>query len=198
MAQSWIQKRHLPLSELLFSSVDLLDGTHLMQSHILLRPLAHTHGASGLRVRVHVESRTARHWRQIYECQSLLSGHVHLLISEASAGDIISHTSIHPPGSEDIPVRGAHHPQPAEMPHSSSTLLCVLGLLTLSSACYIQNCPRGGKRALPETGIRQVRRTSSFFFFCLISSVIIIFDFLRFLLLFLWKSLIGHFLKLLF
>ncbi|XP_060894707.1 vasotocin-neurophysin VT 1-like [Labrus mixtus] len=33
--------------------------------------------------------------------------------------------------------------------------LCVLGLLALSSACYIQNCPRGGKRALPETGIRQ-------------------------------------------
>uniref|UniRef100_A0A8C6US55 Arginine vasopressin n=1 Tax=Neogobius melanostomus TaxID=47308 RepID=A0A8C6US55_9GOBI len=26
--------------------------------------------------------------------------------------------------------------------------LCVLGLLALSSACYIQNCPRGGKRAL--------------------------------------------------
>lgn len=35
--------------------------------------------------------------------------------------------------------------------------LCVLGLLAISSACYIQNCPRGGKRALPETGIRQVR-----------------------------------------
>ncbi|XP_003974855.1 vasotocin-neurophysin VT 1 [Takifugu rubripes] len=34
-------------------------------------------------------------------------------------------------------------------------LLSLLGLLALSSACYIQNCPRGGKRALPETGIRQ-------------------------------------------
>ncbi|CAG09578.1 unnamed protein product, partial [Tetraodon nigroviridis] len=31
----------------------------------------------------------------------------------------------------------------------------LLGLLSLSSACYIQNCPRGGKRALPETGTRQ-------------------------------------------
>ncbi|KAM3868016.1 vasotocin-neurophysin VT 1-like [Diretmus argenteus] len=40
------------------------------------------------------------------------------------------------------------------MPHSMFPL-CVLGLLALSSACYIQNCPRGGKRALPETGIRQ-------------------------------------------
>ncbi|KAL0979093.1 hypothetical protein UPYG_G00180420 [Umbra pygmaea] len=33
--------------------------------------------------------------------------------------------------------------------------LCVLGLLTFSSACYIQNCPRGGKRALQDTGIRK-------------------------------------------
>ncbi|XP_062310416.1 vasopressin-neurophysin 2-copeptin [Osmerus eperlanus] len=33
--------------------------------------------------------------------------------------------------------------------------LCVLGLLALSSACYIQNCPRGGKRALQDTRIRQ-------------------------------------------
>uniref|UniRef100_A0A8C6Y456 Uncharacterized protein n=1 Tax=Naja naja TaxID=35670 RepID=A0A8C6Y456_NAJNA len=30
-------------------------------------------------------------------------------------------------------------------------------LLTLSSACYIQNCPRGGKRSLPDAEIRQVR-----------------------------------------
>ncbi|XP_072243056.1 vasopressin-neurophysin 2-copeptin [Leuresthes tenuis] len=39
--------------------------------------------------------------------------------------------------------------------HHSLFPLCVLGLLALSSACYIQNCPRGGKRALPETGVRQ-------------------------------------------
>uniref|UniRef100_A0A8C8RRF0 Uncharacterized protein n=1 Tax=Pelusios castaneus TaxID=367368 RepID=A0A8C8RRF0_9SAUR len=30
-----------------------------------------------------------------------------------------------------------------------------LCLLALSSACYIQNCPRGGKRAFSDTDIRQ-------------------------------------------
>ncbi|XP_075875518.1 vasopressin-neurophysin 2-copeptin [Nelusetta ayraudi] len=39
--------------------------------------------------------------------------------------------------------------------HRSPILLCVLGLVALSSACYIQNCPRGGKRALPEAVSRQ-------------------------------------------
>ncbi|XP_012673934.1 vasopressin-neurophysin 2-copeptin [Clupea harengus] len=34
-------------------------------------------------------------------------------------------------------------------------LLCVLGLLSLSSACYIQNCPRGGKRSFPDQLPRQ-------------------------------------------
>lgn len=48
------------------------------------------------------------------------------------------------------------NPEPAAMPHSLPPL-CVLGLIALSSACYIQNCPRGGKRALLETAIRQVR-----------------------------------------
>nr|XP_020449595.1 vasotocin-neurophysin VT 1-like [Monopterus albus] len=33
--------------------------------------------------------------------------------------------------------------------------LCILGLIALSSTCYIQNCPRGGKRSLSESGIRQ-------------------------------------------
>ncbi|XP_056320469.1 vasopressin-neurophysin 2-copeptin [Danio aesculapii] len=36
----------------------------------------------------------------------------------------------------------------------SVCVLCVLALSTLSSACYIQNCPRGGKRSQPEP-IRQ-------------------------------------------
>ncbi|KAK6315941.1 vasotocin-neurophysin VT 1 [Coregonus clupeaformis] len=36
------------------------------------------------------------------------------------------------------------------MPDSTIPLLCVLGLLALSSACYIQNCPRGGKRSFPD------------------------------------------------
>lgn len=34
--------------------------------------------------------------------------------------------------------------------------LCLLGLLTLSSACYIQNCPIGGKRAVLDMDIRKV------------------------------------------
>lgn len=44
VAQSWIQKRHLLLSSL-FSCVHLLDGTHLMQSHICrdLSPARATH-----------------------------------------------------------------------------------------------------------------------------------------------------------
>ncbi|XP_053726535.1 vasopressin-neurophysin 2-copeptin [Synchiropus splendidus] len=38
----------------------------------------------------------------------------------------------------------------------SMLLLCVCGLLVVSSACYIQNCPRGGKRGLvEESGLRQ-------------------------------------------
>uniref|UniRef100_A0A3B4AVY8 Uncharacterized protein n=2 Tax=Periophthalmus magnuspinnatus TaxID=409849 RepID=A0A3B4AVY8_9GOBI len=40
------------------------------------------------------------------------------------------------------------------MPHSMLSL-CVLGLIALSSACYIQNCPRGGKRALQDPSLRQ-------------------------------------------
>ncbi|KAM8885702.1 vasopressin-neurophysin 2-copeptin [Spinachia spinachia] len=82
------------------------------------------------------------------ECQWLVSGGVHLLISEESAGT----ADTHPPRRRD--VSGANTPKRAAMPHSLFPL-CVLGLLAISSACYIQNCPRGGKRALPETGIRQ-------------------------------------------
>lgn len=78
-----------------------------------------------------------------------LSDHVHLLISEESSGT----SARHPPRRRTYRCA---HPQPAAMPHSLFPL-CVLGLIALSSACYIQNCPRGGKRALPETGIRQVR-----------------------------------------
>ncbi|XP_029017627.2 vasopressin-neurophysin 2-copeptin [Betta splendens] len=49
---------------------------------------------------------------------------------------------------------GGAESKAAAMPQSWSPL-CVLGLIALGSACYIQNCPRGGKRALPESGIRQ-------------------------------------------
>ncbi|XP_076859664.1 vasopressin-neurophysin 2-copeptin isoform X2 [Brachyhypopomus gauderio] len=34
-------------------------------------------------------------------------------------------------------------------------MICLLALSSLSSACYIQNCPRGGKRSSPGIGIRQ-------------------------------------------
>lgn len=33
---------------------------------------------------------------------------------------------------------------------------CFLGLLAFTSACYFQNCPRGGKRALSDLELRQV------------------------------------------
>lgn len=36
-----------------------------------------------------------------------------------------------------------------------SHLVCLLWLLTLASTCYIQNCPRGGKRSFFDTDIRQ-------------------------------------------
>uniref|UniRef100_G3RSG3 Arginine vasopressin n=1 Tax=Gorilla gorilla gorilla TaxID=9595 RepID=G3RSG3_GORGO len=32
---------------------------------------------------------------------------------------------------------------------------CFLGLLAFSSACYFQNCPRGGKRAMSDLELRQ-------------------------------------------
>ncbi|XP_053473707.1 oxytocin-neurophysin 1-like [Ictalurus furcatus] len=35
------------------------------------------------------------------------------------------------------------------------SLLCAFAVLSLSSACYIQNCPRGGKRSFPDAALRQ-------------------------------------------
>nr|XP_015215939.1 PREDICTED: neurophysin 2-like [Lepisosteus oculatus] len=34
----------------------------------------------------------------------------------------------------------------------AGTAICLLGLLSLSSACFISNCPLGGKRAVPDLG----------------------------------------------
>lgn len=34
---------------------------------------------------------------------------------------------------------------------------CFLSLLAFTSACYFQNCPRGGKRDLFDLELRQVR-----------------------------------------
>uniref|UniRef100_A0A8C9P2F8 Oxytocin-neurophysin 1 n=1 Tax=Spermophilus dauricus TaxID=99837 RepID=A0A8C9P2F8_SPEDA len=38
---------------------------------------------------------------------------------------------------------------------SHSLACCLLGLLALTSACYIQNCPLGGKRATLELDVRK-------------------------------------------
>lgn len=37
-----------------------------------------------------------------------------------------------------------------------SLACCLLGLLALTSACYIQNCPLGGKRAVLDLDMRKV------------------------------------------
>lgn len=39
---------------------------------------------------------------------------------------------------------------------SKALAVCLLGLLALSSACYIQNCPIGGKRAALDVDVRKV------------------------------------------
>lgn len=158
VAQSWIQKRHL-LLPFLFSCVDLLDGTHLMQSHICC-DLSHTPHARRWPSGAHacgeqngttLTSDTTVN-RIVRSCPCAYKWGIDWDISQTSTQ------------AEDINRCAALIHKPATMPHSLFPL-CVLGLLALSSACYIQNCPRGGKRALPETGIRQVRTNvlSAFF-----------------------------------
>lgn len=39
---------------------------------------------------------------------------------------------------------------------------CFLSLLAFTSACYFQNCPRGGKRATSDMELRQVPLWSTF------------------------------------
>ncbi|XP_027764567.1 neurophysin 1-like [Empidonax traillii] len=46
-------------------------------------------------------------------------------------------------------------PRPAAIMSCKALALCLLGLLALSSACYIQNCPIGGKRAVTDMEIRK-------------------------------------------
>ncbi|KAM8920203.1 vasopressin-neurophysin 2-copeptin [Lycaon pictus] len=41
------------------------------------------------------------------------------------------------------------------MPDTMLLPACFLGLLALTSACYFQNCPRGGKRAMSDLELRQ-------------------------------------------
>lgn len=46
-------------------------------------------------------------------------------------------------------------PTRARMPDATLPA-CFLGLLAFTSACYFQNCPRGGKRAMSDLELRQV------------------------------------------
>nr|XP_025868049.1 vasopressin-neurophysin 2-copeptin [Vulpes vulpes] len=41
------------------------------------------------------------------------------------------------------------------MPDTMLLPACFLGLLAFTSACYFQNCPRGGKRAMSDLELRQ-------------------------------------------
>lgn len=52
--------------------------------------------------------------------------------------------------------RSAPSPQDPAAMHAKALALCLLGLLALSSACYIQNCPIGGKRAVLDGDVRKV------------------------------------------
>jgi len=63
------------------------------------------------------------------------------------------------------------------MRRSSAVPLCVVLLLALSSACYIQNCPRGGKRALLDGELRQVGGISFFFFTTSLLCIVLIYSF---------------------
>ncbi|KAL4630153.1 vasotocin-neurophysin VT 2-like [Arapaima gigas] len=51
-----------------------------------------------------------------------------------------------------VKARARNRCPPAAM---TLTLPLLLGLLASSSACYIQNCPRGGKRSYPDAALRQ-------------------------------------------
>lgn len=42
------------------------------------------------------------------------------------------------------------------MPNAAMQSACFLSLLAFTSACYFQNCPRGGKRATSDMELRQV------------------------------------------
>lgn len=56
------------------------------------------------------------------------------------------------------------HARPPACSRMPDTVLpaCFLGLLALTSACYFQNCPRGGKRATSDIELRQVPRGRQF------------------------------------
>lgn len=64
------------------------------------------------------------------------------------------------PGQSLGPHPSEAGPATAPMAHSALAV-CALCLLALSSACYIQNCPIGGKRSVLDMDIRKVRAAGS-------------------------------------
>lgn len=110
--------------------LDLLDGTHLMQSHLRPRPLS-ARNAGVLRARARARVARENDADVRYECQSRSSGHVHLLISEENRD--ISHHIL--PRSRTYRC-GRAHPQPASSdasllvppvrPGTPCVLLCLL------------------------------------------------------------------------
>lgn len=138
-------------------SADLLNGTHWMHSPACRDPCARPPRPRAWPWFWPCAWRAGERYDTDVRrgCRSLLSGHSRALYKWR---DGEGHQSSGQPGGGNLKASGARHShtlRPAAM-HHSPLLLCVLGLVALSSACYIQNCPRGGKRALPEAGSRQV------------------------------------------
>lgn len=77
-------------------------------------------------------------------------GHI---ASEGTPADI----NRQPPRQHSTAHRAAPRavPTSAKMPNAMLPA-CFLSLLAFTAACYFQNCPRGGKRAMSDLELRQV------------------------------------------
>lgn len=106
----------------------------------------HTH-VGGLRVRMHVGSRTARHWRQI-RLSIALSDHVHVLISEESTGTSVRH----PPRRRTL--TGARR-------SSTNQQRCLTPCSLCASWDSSPSPPPVTSRTAPEEGNERCRRLGS-------------------------------------